>query len=86
MNNRGRAVQLLALAGYRYNPARHGQRLARLVGVLNEHPDARVESCSDERTGVRYGNAVCRKGRCARIGGTAFRYQLWAVWTDGGAR
>ena len=46
----------------------------------------RLEICSDEKTGCRYGLAKCRVGRSAKIGrGGANRgnwspYQLWAVW------
>lgn len=46
----------------------------------------RFEVCSDEHTGVRYGKAKCRFGRCAKIGsggrnrGSKRSYQIWAVW------
>jgi hypothetical protein len=48
----------------------------------------RVEECGDEKTGVRYGNAAKRRGRCRKIGGggrnrgSCYAYQLWAVWVD----
>jgi len=47
----------------------------------------RIEECSDEKTGVRYGRAKCRAGRCAKLGsggrnkGSRRAYQVWAVWS-----
>jgi len=47
----------------------------------------RIEECSDEKTGVRYGQAKCRVGRCAKLGsggrnrGSRYAYQVWAVWS-----
>jgi len=55
-------------------------RVERLVAVLKKHPNAVLRRCSDEMTGYRYGNRICRKGRCAKIGSTTFQYQLWAEW------
>jgi hypothetical protein len=52
----------------------------------------RVEECGDEKTGVRYGNAAKRRGRCRKIGGggrnkgSRYAYQLWAVWAEKGER
>lgn len=45
-----------------------------------------LEECSDERTGRRYGDAHCRKGRAVKIGGggrnrgSGYAYQVWLVW------
>lgn len=44
-----------------------------------------VEECTDERTGVRYGNAQVRKGFAYKLGGggrnrgSRYAYQVWAV-------
>lgn len=82
-----RAREMLRNAQGEYIAHRHVGRLARLMAVLRRHPDARVEICGDENTGRRFGQAVCRTGRCEKIGHTsrspAFAgrpYQVWAVW------
>ena len=43
--------------------------------------------CGDEKTGLRFGNAKCRRGRCLKIGSggrnknsSVPAYQVWAVW------
>ena len=47
---------------------------------------AHFEECADENTGVRYGRAKKRLGRCAKIGGggrnrgSRRAYQVWLVW------
>ena len=51
-----------------------------------ERLKARIEVCSDEHTGVRYGQRNCRKGRCLKLGsgGRASgskSYQVWLVWS-----
>lgn len=67
------------------------QRLNHLHAIIDRLTRAeikrlRIEECTDEKTGVRYGEAVCRRGRCAKIGGggrnkgSKYAYQLWAVW------
>ena len=73
-----KATTMLARSGF----SGHGQelRIKKLAGVLAEHPDARLELCGDEKTGVRYGRAKCRAGRCKKIGNTTYQYQIWAVW------
>jgi hypothetical protein len=50
--------------------------------VLAEHPEAIVVTCADERTGVRFGMAVRRRGLCRKIGGARQPrwYQAWATW------
>ncbi|MHA1809334.1 MAG: hypothetical protein ACTSYH_03375 [Candidatus Heimdallarchaeaceae archaeon] len=46
----------------------------------------RLEECSDEYTGNRYGRASCRAGKCMKIGGggrnkgNRYAYQIWLVW------
>lgn len=57
-------------------------RMAILARVLAEHPNARVEVCSDERTGRRYGQAACRRGRAVKLGRRTYHYQVWAVWPE----
>lgn len=63
------------------------QALLRVLARLSAADAARlrVEECADEKTGVRYGLARCRAGRCYKIGGgknkeSHHAYQLWAVW------
>lgn len=52
----------------------------------DEFSRLRVEECSDEHTGQRYGRAKKRTGRCRKIGsggrnrGQRYAYQVWAVW------
>jgi hypothetical protein len=75
-----KAVDLLTAADCTFSLARHGRRVELLAAVLRDHPDARVEYCADEKTGSRYGNAACRKGRAVKIGYTSFQTQWWAVW------
>lgn len=55
-------------------------RVAKLVTVLAEHPQAQLETCADERTGARYGEAACRAGRAVKLGYSTNHYQIWAVW------
>lgn len=55
-----------------------------------ERARLRIEVCSDERTGRRYGLAAERVWRCAKLGGGGRNwgrqaagvraYQVWAVW------
>ena len=77
---RARAVEMLREAQGGYTEARHARRADALAAILTEHPDARVESCADEHTGKRYGQAACRRGRCQKIGHTTHDRQYWAVW------
>ena len=56
------------------------QRLNKLTKILADHPDATLSVCGDEHTGVRFGEAKCRRGRAAKIGHSTFRYQIWATW------
>ncbi len=58
------------------------RNLVDCLSGLTEHAAGllRIETCSDEKTGVRYGLARKRVGRCARLGGTTYQYQVWAVW------
>lgn len=58
----------------------NASRLLLLSQILQSHPNARLEVCQDERTGVRFGQAAKRAGRCAKIGRSTYNYQLWAVW------
>ena len=55
-------------------------RVAKLVAVLAEHPQVQLETCADERTGTRYGEATCRAGRATKLGYRTNHYQVWAVW------
>jgi hypothetical protein len=63
-------------------------RLQKLTEISNNVPDsANVVVCGDEKTGVRFGQAKCRAGRCLKIGSggrnkgaTVRPYQIWAVW------
>lgn len=47
---------------------------------------ARLEECSDEKTGRRYGLAEKRRGKAKKIGGggrnrgSRYAYQVWLVW------
>ena len=47
----------------------------------------RIEECSDEKTGQRYGQAEVRRGRAVKIGGggrnkgSRYAYQVWLVWS-----
>lgn len=56
------------------------ERVAKLAAVLAEHPNASLETCGDEKTGRRFGQAACRRGRTVKIGSSGFKYQIWAVW------
>jgi hypothetical protein len=83
-----KAITMLREAqGGVFNPFRHGARLRQLGAVLEQHPEARLVRCRDEQTGRRFGDAACRRGRCQKLGSTAWSptytgtpYQLWAVW------
>lgn len=84
-----RALQLLQEVQGEFHPFRHGQRLRALRRVLEEHPEAWLVRCADERTGRRFGQAVCRRGHAVKIGQTGWNgphgtppYQLWAVWEE----
>lgn len=63
-------------------------RIAKLKLIIASHPTEtiRIEECSDERTGHRYGQAMVRIGKCEKIGGGGRNrgqkraYQVWAVW------
>lgn len=54
--------------------------------TTEEKAKLRIEECTDEWTGCRYGNAKCRKGKAKNIGsggrnrGSNYSYQIWAVW------
>jgi hypothetical protein len=81
------ATAMLEAAQGSFHPGRHGARLQALRRILEAHPDAHLVTCRDENTGVRFGAAACRRGRCEKIGHTAWSptykgtpYQLWAVW------
>ncbi|KKN27815.1 hypothetical protein LCGC14_0860780 [marine sediment metagenome] len=82
---RDRAIKMLTGGQGGYREDRHGRRAYRLAVVLNEHPDAELVSCSDEKTGQRFGEAIHRRGLCCKIGHTSHKYQLWAVWPAIGA-
>jgi methyl coenzyme M reductase subunit C-like uncharacterized protein (methanogenesis marker protein 7) len=56
-------------------------RIERLAFVLASHPHARLEMCSDENTGCRYGEAKKRVGRAVKICYRTYRWQCWAVWS-----
>lgn len=61
------------------------QRAAQLAAarrVLAVHPEAVLLEVADENTGVRFGNAQRRIGRCSKLGGARQPqwYQLWASW------
>ncbi len=58
-------------------------KLANIISQrsLEELKRLRLEECGDEKTGVRYGNAKCRRGRAEKIGQSAYKYQIWAVWS-----
>jgi len=71
------AAEILVAAGYQ---KRLTGRASRLAEVLADHPDAVLVRCVDERTGRRFGEAMCRVGRCKKIGRTTYQYQLWASW------
>jgi hypothetical protein len=45
-----------------------------------EQGRARLEECADERTGIRYGQAMRRRGRCGKVGRSTYSYQVWLVW------
>lgn len=62
-------------------PQRTGQ-LARALDILKIHPEAVLIECADERTGVRFGQAKCRAGRCVKIGSARqpYWYQMWISW------
>lgn len=75
------AKQLLATARGGCNC----NRLRKLIEVINrltadDLAKLRIEECSDEHTGRRYGQAKCRQGKCEKIGWTTYDYQVWAVW------
>lgn len=79
----GRAIDLLVDADLRATP----HRIGALRDVLRSHPGAWLETCGDERTGARFGQALCRQGRCCKIGHCSWSpglrinpYQIWAVW------
>jgi hypothetical protein len=63
-------------------------RIRNLKNIIENHPNEkiRIEECSDERTGCRYGQAAIRIGKAKKIGGggrnrgQSYAYQVWAVW------
>jgi hypothetical protein len=70
-----------------YTPGR-AQALERAAEARGLPVDAaRIETCADEKTGQRYGNAACRRGRAVKLGRTTYQYQVWAVFpsAEGGA-
>ena len=80
---RARAIELLSDVPGGVTPG----RVAKLARLLESHQFRGVvlKVCADERTGVRFGNAKCRRSssgeRCAeKIGRTTYKYQVWAVW------
>jgi hypothetical protein len=84
-----RAITMLREIQGSFNAYRHGQRLRQLRAVLEAHPQAYLVRCRDEKTGRRFGDAACRRGRCVKIGHTSWSptyrgipYQLWAVWEE----
>lgn len=58
---------------------RNGQ-VERAKAVLAQHPEAVLLVCADEKTGVRFGDRACRRGRAMKLGHTTYSYQLWASW------
>ena len=67
-------------------------RVARLDRIISELSETeltllRVVECGDEYTGVRFGHAKCRVGRCEKLGGGGrnkgqrYAYQAWADWS-----
>lgn len=74
-----RAIEMLESVQGTYT-GQHINRAAALADVLVEHPRATLVMCCDERTGKRFGQAKCRRGRCVKIGSTTYKYQLWAEW------
>ncbi len=80
MTTTEKATEMYRASDPDYHPTRHALRIEKLAAVLANHPEARLEWCGDENTGRRYGRAKCRAGRCAKIGHTTYRQQVWAVW------
>ena len=80
MTTREQAVTMLD-AEHGYTERYHGGRADKLASVLTAHPDARLVSCADEKTGQRFGQAKRRAGRCQKIGRTTFERQFWADWS-----
>ena len=74
--------ELRALVASPRDRGRRRGQLARAEAVLQEHPEAVLCVVSDEFSGVRFGAAQKRKGRCLKLGGTTYRYQLWASWSE----
>lgn len=72
------AEQMLRRIGYT-GPGQAG-RIARLSRILADHPEAVLLACSDEQTGLRFGKAARRAGRCRKVGYTTYHIQLWASW------
>lgn len=67
------------------DPILHPDQKARLEKVRLTHPDAIAIITSDEKTGVRFGNAAKRKGMAVKIGSGGRNkgqtgYQVWASW------
>lgn len=68
---------------------RNSSRVARAADAMEKHGNQTycLVECGDENTGVRFGRAKCRNGRCAKIGGggrnkgNRWAYQVWIVWT-----
>jgi hypothetical protein len=64
------------------------ERLRALLAELSPEKIARlrVEECCDEKSGRRFGDAKCRRGRAQKLGGggrnrgSKYSYQVWAVW------
>lgn len=69
------------------NPRRE-QIIESTINAMDDPMDmtsARIEQCADERTGRRYGERKCRRGRCVKLGSGGRNrgqvgYQLWLVW------
>jgi hypothetical protein len=82
-----RAIRMLRALQEPANEYRQVARARTLEAVLCAPPQAGLARCRDANTGVRFGRAACRRGRCATLGAcswsptdTGTPYQIWAAW------
>ena len=70
---------------------KNGRREAIVNSILanlstEELAKVRLEECADEKTGQRYGQAACRRGKAFKVGSggrnknSGYAYQVWLVW------
>lgn len=57
------------------------RRRVTIAVVREEHPEAVVIACADEKSGARFGRAAVRRGMAIKIGYTTYDHQIWVSWS-----